>query len=371
MEFLAGEIQVWQRESLLGQDEAERILSIYEVKKRSFAQALLCAGSLLVGLGVICAVAANWDAIPRAARMGMIVAAYLVSLFASWRCGAAYRRTSRALLLLAGLCFGGGIFLTAQMYHQGGHWSTAFGWWAAGLMPTVWLFRDLWQILLTQGLAFCYLGGLWLLVWYDASVKTFWRWQVFPALTVLALWALWLRARKPMSALHLNILLSLGFLCSRLEDCLAVSEILLLLYVLGLTLLAVSRGERDAELPAALSDWGTAMCGLTGIALSVPEVWAGFSWAGALGFAVSGSRLAAGAAVFTALGMAFRLYRGSGMGGLFLALLAIRYFVDHFFGFLSKAAGFSALGALCLIAGFVWERGRRKANRGRGRGGER
>ena len=41
---------------------------------------------------------------------------------------------------------------------------------------------------------------------------------------------------------------------------------------------------------------------------------------------------------------------------VFLVLLAMRYFVDHFFGFMSKAAAFSVLGALCLALGFWWER---------------
>lgn len=362
MAFLQGELAFWQESGLMDARLASRIEAQYSVKDRGFAQILLCAGAVLLGLGALCAIAANWSDIPRAARLALIVGAYLVALLVSWRCQVSLPRTSRSLLLLAGLIFGGGIFLTAQMFHQDGHWSTAFGWWAGGLLPTVVLFGDPWQLILVQVLTGGYLGGLDLLFW--SGSKALWQWYLIPAILLVVLWGLWIALDRPESAFHMNVMLSAFFVFTRLADTQPLCVVLAVFFVMGIVMMIASGGTADWQF--SLSVWGTVFCGVAGLALSLPDVWQGFS----APMDLTAKQLAAASAAIMALVMIARLYRGAGMAGIFLGLLVLRYFADKLFGFLSKAAGFSTLGVLCLVAGFVWERRmrRRRARQRQDRG---
>lgn len=369
LDFLLDEIEVWIDDGVVSQEQAARIRSMYRVKSRSFAQILLSSGALLVGLGAICAVAANWEDIPRLVRFALVVGAYIASVLASFiSIARGMERLSRSLMLLASMVFGAGIFLIAQMYNYGGHWTTAVGWWIAGIMPVAWIFRDRWQVFLIQGLSVCYLGGLDFLLWSERVQKTFLRWEGIPAVAILLLWFLWIRLRRDGSVFNVNVLVTGQFLFSRLADRVDPVTAMILFFVVGTVSMLVFHG--DGEWQESAVWWGIIISGVIGLILSIPESWNSFTWigsartslSGALPFGLSSAdqALAAGAACMTAVAMALRLYMGGHLAGVFLVLLALRYFVDHFFGFMSKAAAFGALGALCIIFGVLWERRLRK-----------
>lgn len=365
LDFLREELQVWQQEGLIGADSAARIASFYSARSRSFAQTLLCAGAALVGLGAISAVAANWWTIPRLLRTVLVLAAYALSMGAACFCEKDSPSGARALRLLAGLIFGGGIFLVAQMYHQDGHWSTAFGWWALGLIPAVRIFRDAWQMYLLQAVSLIYVGGQGMFFWGRMPDLAPFRGDVLPGALLLVLWWLWRQTRGNLRAFNFNVQLTILFLFTRLLWYFSLTEALLAFLVAGVALTAWLRADATAGWRASLSRWGILITGVAGVALSVPEIWYDFPYLrvvdGTAAQELNALRLAAnGAAALTAAVMGWRLYRGSRLGGVFLALLVLRYFVDHFFGFMSKAAAFSGLGLLCLIAGFWWERSARR-----------
>ena len=363
-DFLQEELSFWQAQSLVSAEQADAVSALYEVKTRSFSQVLLCGGALLVGLGALCAIAANWWDIPRELRAAIIVAVYAACMTAAAFCASPLPRTARALHLLASFVFGAGIFLTAQMYHQGGHWSTAFGWWAAGLLPGALLLRDRAQTFLYQVLTFVFMSGTDLLFWDRGSSATL-RWDVLPAAALLGAWLLW-RAVKSGAAFHVNVMLTLFYGFSRVVRHADIVTALLVFWAAGAVFFCAFSTNSPREWKASLAFWGGILCGLFGLLLSVPEVWDEFSYMYVVESAASGAAarafrrleqvMAAGSAALTALVMLFRLWRGSRLAAVFLVLLALRYFVDHFFGFMSKAAAFSALGALCLVLGFWWER---------------
>lgn len=376
LDFLREELQVWQQEGLIGADSAARIASLYSARSRSFAQTLLCAGAALVGLGAISAVAANWWTIPRLLRTALVLAAYALSMGAACFCEKDSPSGARALRLLAGLIFGGGVFLVAQMYHQGGHWSTAFGWWALGLIPAVRIFRDTWQMYLLQAVSLIYVAGQGVFFFWERTpdLASF-RGDVLPGALLLALWWLWRQMRWNLRAFNFNVQMTIFFLFTRLTQYFGLTAALLAFFAAGAALPAFSRAKRGEEWRDVLSAWGTLLAGAAGVALSVPEVWYDFPCLrvlnGTAAQELNALRLAAnGAAALTAAVMGWRLYRGARLGGLFLALLVLRYFADHFFGFMSKAATFSGLGLLCLIAGFWWERSARRTKAKRDKEGD-
>ena len=375
LDFLREELQVWQEEGLIGADSAARIASLYSARSRSFAQTLLCAGAALVGLGAISAVAANWWTIPRLLRTALVLAAYALSMGAASFCEKDSPSGARALRLLAGLIFGGGIFLVAQMYHQGGHWSTAFGWWALGLIPAARLFRDAWQMYLLQAVSLFYVGGQGMFFWGRMPDLAPFRGDVLPGALLLVLWWLWRQTLGNLRAFNFNVQLTILFLFTRLLWYFSLTEALLASFAAGLALTAWPRADAAAGWRASLSRWGILITGIAGVALSVPEVWYDFPYLrvvdGTAAQELNALRLAAnGAAALTAAVMGWRLYRGSRLGGAFLALLVLRYFVDHFFGFMPKAAAFSGLGLLCLLAGFWWERSARRKKTKRDKEGD-
>lgn len=365
LDFLREELQVWQREGLIGADSAVRIASLYSPRPHSFAQTLLSAGAGLVGLGVISAVAANWWTIPRLLRTALILAAYALSMGAACFFEKNSSSGARALRLLAGLIFGGGIFLAAQMYQQGGHWSAAFGWWALGLIPSVLLFRDAWQTYLLQAVSLFYIVGQDASFWGRTPDPAPFRSGALPTALLLALWWMWRQTRGNLRAFNFNVQLTVLFLFMRLLSHFSLTEALLAFFALGLAVTMLPRADAAAAWRVSLSRWGVLITGVAGIALSIPKFWYDLPyprfWDGTAAQGLDVLQLAAnGAAALTAAVMGWRLYRGSRLSGAFLVLLVLRYFTDHFFGFMSKAAAFSGLGLLCLTAGLWRERSARR-----------
>ena len=141
---------------------------------------------------------------------------------------------------------------------------------------------------------------------------------------------------------------------------------MLVFWAAGGACFALFSTDSSRDWKASLSFWGGVLVGCIGLLLSVPEVWDEFSYLHVVESLSSGAAarvtlrintlLAAASAALTAALMVFRTWRGSRLAAVFTVLLALRYFVDHFFGFMSKAAAFSGLGALCLALGFWWER---------------
>ena len=98
---------------------------------------------------------------------------------------------------------------------------------------------------------------------------------------------------------------------------------------------------------------GILMLGLFGLLLTWPEFWRGEIFSS--GFA--GISWSVCAAVLIAFLMLVNIYRGHyGLGILFCALLASRYFFDHFFGYMPKAFGFTLTGIIFMTAGLFFGR---------------
>ena len=361
MSFLLREAEVWRELGLISAEQADGIRGLYSARRGRLQNALLGLGGTLVGLGVLSFVAANWLDMSRLLRTFLILAGYAASLAASWGCRERFPRTSRAFLLVGSFIYGGGIFLIGQMFHQGGEWRSALGWWIAGLIPTVGLFRDRWQAVLLQGLTALYLlfdpllhpGRVWDAVTGEGTplwdcLEPFLR-NPDELLIVAALWGLWHLCGGRI-VFRLNVLLSLLLLGERFQEDFGDDIALLALALAGLALsLLAPRGE-DRPLRSDLADIGLLTAGAFGLLLTWPDLWA---WTGGAHFA---SALALVDAAVVAVLMLLNLGRRRGVSILFLLLLIARYFFDDFLRFTSKAWVFSIAGAALLALGFLLER---------------
>ena len=381
MAFLFRELDLWRDLSLISGEQAEEIRALYELRPGQLPLMLLGAGGALVGLGVLSFVAANWADLPRTLRVFIIVGAYILSLATAWGCGERYPRASRAFLLLGGFVYGAGIFLMDQMFHYGGSWTTALGWWIAGLVPAALLFCDNWQLLLIQTLSSLYLLQidairLEAILGYVSPRKASLIALLQPAEAVLllgVLWAIWvwLRGRRTFNA---NVFLTLLFVTSRLAYCFIPSTMLGVMICLGLALWLCAQW-REGPLSTDLAWWGLLTADLSGLFLARPWVWrrSPLLWLEELASALSGwapaspgAGLAVAAMVCLTPLFLWQFHRGRVMGGVFFVLLIAQYFFDRILDFMSKGWSFTLIGLAFLGLGLLLERRlcRRKAMRG-------
>ncbi|NLL37802.1 MAG: DUF2157 domain-containing protein [Fretibacterium sp.] len=372
----------WQERELIDAPTASAIEGLYVPSQGHFSQVLLSLGALLIGLGILSFVAANWDDIPKLARVIMILVGYVGSLLSAWRLEAFQPRLSRACLLLGSCVYGAGIFLLAQMFHEGGHWSGAVLWWLTGLLPTLFLFNDALQLLLSQGLALLYVNGHYFgvealdgaLFWAHAeplswkAILTGFVSPVWPLLMLAALWCAWYRleeGRAPGFAANMFLTLNYVFIhalrCS--QSLIAAS---LAMVCLGAFLALFARGSRGESLVG----WGVCLCGVFGLFLATPWVWeepalqtlcpfdVAARWLFSLGFEPTNTF-----PVLLSLAICLLLLRliaqGSSLSVVFFCLFVLYYYFNSFYAFMPKALAFSMGGALLVLAGLWVQRVRR------------
>lgn len=101
-------------------------------------------GAVLVGLGIIIYVAANWDAIPVWARIAMLVALTAALNGSGWLLLARldYPRVGVATLVAGALAYGAGIHLVAQIYHVPVNHPNLTTAWFLGVLPVAYLARS-------------------------------------------------------------------------------------------------------------------------------------------------------------------------------------------------------------------------------------
>ncbi len=175
LEWLKTEVADWQRDGLISQEQAARVLGRYHAARRvSLARLLLALGAVFVGFGLIWLVAANLDQLPPLARFlavaaiwaGVTVGAELLALRRAHG-GPIPSPVVHAGRLLAALLFGGVIFQAAQSLQVPAYEPRLVGLWALGALIHGYFVRAAAPIVLgvTAGLVWV----VWQAAWDDAS----------------------------------------------------------------------------------------------------------------------------------------------------------------------------------------------------------
>jgi uncharacterized membrane protein len=130
------DIARWREAGLIDPATADALTSDVAANERaslSFGSILAMMAALLFGAAILIFVAANWEAIPRLARVvalfAVILAGYVGGAFLKTRDHAAI---GEALWIIAAAAFGGSIALIGQMYHLSGDEASALVTWCAG-----------------------------------------------------------------------------------------------------------------------------------------------------------------------------------------------------------------------------------------------
>ena len=146
-------LDVWVDESLITAEQRERLREYYHLDRLKreadgrFTTVLLAIGAILVGLGTISFVAANWERISpslRAIGVLMLMLGFDFSGYWLWR-GAGgsqgFRRLGSALLLIGQLMLGASIGLMAQWVQVTGSPAGLFLWWGLGVLGVAYTVR--------------------------------------------------------------------------------------------------------------------------------------------------------------------------------------------------------------------------------------
>ncbi|MHA2621708.1 MAG: DUF2157 domain-containing protein [bacterium JZ-2024 1] len=170
-QWVAREVGIWVHERLISEKQARLILMRYGLipgesagtaRRRDLIFYVSILGAVLVGIGIILVVAANWNVLSPFARLlfwlvitaGLYVIAYRLGL-----------RTAmgKAFTLIGSLAFGASLFVVAQVYHFSERASVnILGLWALFVFPMAYAVFFSPHIYLSLIVALIYLATIWL-----------------------------------------------------------------------------------------------------------------------------------------------------------------------------------------------------------------
>lgn len=147
--WLEQEATKWVKKDIITNEQYEEILKQYPKSERGFG-VLPILGSILIGLGILSFIAANWQDIPSLLRLGLIIVVMCGFYFG----GAMLERrgqhnTGVALIGIGLLSFGAGIFLVAQMYNLVSNNVFSFLVWAVAGLCLLYLYRSRYLFIIT------------------------------------------------------------------------------------------------------------------------------------------------------------------------------------------------------------------------------
>lgn len=145
--WLDRESQHWQDAGAIDPAARGLILDRYtaESDERRGMIALILVAVGMCSVGLLLLIGYNWDQIPRAAKLALVIGAVAAAFGASAIAYAKARLMAAETLAFFGtLLFGNAIWLVAQVLHIQGRYPDAFVWWGLGALASAWLVRSKW-----------------------------------------------------------------------------------------------------------------------------------------------------------------------------------------------------------------------------------
>lgn len=340
-ELLRQEVKYYSDSGIINGEQADRIMGLYQIKQGlSFLRVVLVTGAVLVGLGVLSFIASNWDVIGKLSKYLIIMAAFLSVNLTGYLLFEKHPKTSRSLLYLAALIYGAGIFLVGQIFNFSGHFTSAFLLWAVGIFPAAVLFRDKMIYVFSTLLLLVYVNGH-----FELGSNP---WAVLAALPVLYYCNRYLNDSDVIVFFtNLVTLNTIGFFAFQYE--MTGLFIAVLFFLLGVIMLYFFRGKHKLVFEIQ----GKLAMGISGLILTIPQVWETWEKAIARG---SGDVYSI---IFTVLFVVYLLVltkKEDLIALIFICFTIFRYYFDLTYDFLPKSVFFIISGVMLLTFGFFIER---------------
>ena len=137
--FLADELAKWREDGLISDEAARKIAARYDIdlsganERRSFILKLVAY--LFLALSLFTLVGANWEELPRAVRLIIVLGILAAVNFSGvWAQKNGKETQATTLFFLGNFCYGAAIVLVAQIYHLGEHMPNGVLLWAVGAL---------------------------------------------------------------------------------------------------------------------------------------------------------------------------------------------------------------------------------------------
>lgn len=337
LELLQQELAYWTDQQVLSPEQVATINGGYEVKSTfNFIRVILLLGSLLIGLGILSFIASNWQEMAKLTKFMLIVISFLGFNLAGYRLHPTYPKLARSLVYIGVFIYGAGIFLIGQMFNFGGHFSSAFLFWAIGILPMGVLLKDQIIFLFAHVLILVYINGNFEL-------------QQYPYTALLLTPALYYLNKYFDSAKLItfaNNLVALNLLGFSLDfNNLEFTWVCLIFFALGLFffLLPIPFNRLVFKIQGLL------LVGVFGLILTIPEVWK----------AVDIEHINIYFAVAYLILLLTLIRSGNLVALLFFNLTIFRFYVDTFYDFMPKSLFFVLGGTMLLGFGYYFEKKRK------------
>lgn len=135
-ERLRSDIERWRSAGLIDGRTADALAADMETRRSdgfTFGNVLAIMAAILVGAAILVFIAANWEGIPRLARVGTLFALIAASYVGgAWLKQRDHVGFGEGLFLIGAVTFGGAIALIGQMYHLTGDETQAVLTWCLG-----------------------------------------------------------------------------------------------------------------------------------------------------------------------------------------------------------------------------------------------
>ncbi len=334
--LVSSELDHFESNGLITGEQKTGILESYDVKGGlNFIRVVVTIGALLVGLGILSFIASNWDGISNLVKLLIILGVFGGVNLAGYMLSEENPKTGRSFIYLGTLVYGAGIFLIGQMYNFGGEFPTAFLLWSFGVLPIAFQLKDKYLMLFANLLFMVYLFGS-----YDIGFP-YAGWVGVPI--VYLAYNYFEKSRLLLFFANLTALTFIFEIALRYEA--EGLYVALLFFVIGL----VMYGVKHTLEPDIFRIQGNILFGVTGVILTMPEIWD-------IVVSAQSTRLVSilFALAFVAL-LFFLIRKGSLISLIFVCVTIFRYYTDTF-AFLPKSLFFIVGGLLLLGFGFYFER---------------
>lgn len=208
---LQQEAQRWRSEGFISEEQFQKLSQQYNfadietAARDRFVMILLGLGSILVGIGAITFVAANWQALSQTVKAGLLFIAMLICDLSGFilinRIAPSdrWRRLGQALLLLGALLLGANLALMGQIVHTSSTRYELCAVWAVGVLAMAYGVRlPFLGILALLILGIGYWSALWDMVWLQNTLLGVWTLQTMPLITAVLFLPLAYRCRSPL-----------------------------------------------------------------------------------------------------------------------------------------------------------------------------
>ncbi|TCS83848.1 DUF2157 domain-containing protein [Tepidibacillus fermentans] len=348
--FLKQELNKHKSRGIISEKQVDTIIESYQVNGSiSFIKVLVTVGSILMGLGILSLIASNWIYMGKVFKFSLIIIAYLVTQWISFRIREHYPKTSRSLTYLGVLIFGAGIFLIGQMFNFGGRFTNAFFMWALGIFPLLIYLKDQWMFTFLHLLLLVYLNGQF--VYGSIPFSLF---LIIPILYRLQ------RYFTLKENLFLTNIITLNFIWLLLAEGFHVKTelILIIFFVIGLLMYFFP----ISYYPKIFQTQGNILFGVTGVILTLDWIWKDFDFVQALHLPNYFS-IHILFAIFYFLLLLSLVRKNNLFALLFIGITILRFYFDAMYDFLPKSIFFFTGGILLLGFGFYFERKRKELGR--------